>query len=342
MTGVIRNGVPLPDDVPVLAERFQQSGYQTACIQSNWTLKSSLCGLDRGFDVYDDAFALKRGWFGLDAERRADEVTRLACERIESLDPARPFFLWVHYMDPHAPYRFHGAFSPVRPPLRGLNPTEQMRLRYDTEVAYTDHHLRALLDALPEDNTYIVFVADHGESLNEHRYVGHTRRVYQTMMRIPLILHGPGIAPGRSAVPARGIDLAPILLGLAGLPPTEGMAGLDLLQQEVPVNRVRVVETYGGPVPETGARAVLTERPPRYQGVLAGGWKLISGKGRDELYHVALDPWERDDRASDAPECIPALRAYIRQWESAVPRNTASGAALSEEDRDALKAAGYL
>ena len=150
---------------------------------------------------------------------------------------------------------------------------EQVRARYDSEVAYTDFHVQRLLDALPEE-TIIVFVADHGESLLEHGYVGHTRRIHQTTLHVPLLVHGPGITPGRTQAPARGIDIAPTLLGLAGLPPTQGMQGCDLLHAPPSSGRLRIVETYGGDIPETPEeRAALASRPPMLMGALHEGWK---------------------------------------------------------------------
>lgn len=105
-TGATRNGIPTPQNVPTVAQRFREAGYQTLCVQSNWPLKAHLSGLDQGFDVYDDDFHTRR-WGILKTERRADEVTRLAKDLLARRDPAKPFFMWVHYSDPHAPYLFH-------------------------------------------------------------------------------------------------------------------------------------------------------------------------------------------------------------------------------------------
>lgn len=341
-TGAIRNGLPLPDGFPTAIEQLKAAGYYTFCVQSNWTLKKPLSGLARGFDVYDDHFHKKR-WGFIKPERYADEVTDVALELLKACDPSRPFFCWIHYSDPHLPYRFHRQFHPMRKPLRAMDKVERARAEYDSEVAFTDHHLGRLLEALPKENTYVVFTADHGESLYEHNYLGHGRRIYQDGLRIPLIISGPGVSAGRTNAPARGMDLAPTLLGLAGLPTAEGMLGIDLLKGQTPAERVRVVETYGGAVPRMpGARALMASRPPMRQGVLLGEWKLILAGKRPELYHLRTDPGEITNVAEKEPGRVAALGKLIQQFDATFPRRVAKEAELGPEDIQALRSLGYL
>jgi arylsulfatase A-like enzyme len=162
-------------------------------------------------------------------------------------------------------------------------------------------------------------------------------------MRIPLLVSGPGVAPGRSGVPARGLDIAPTLLGLAGIARHGGMDGLDLLNDPVPAGRVRVVETYGGAVPNIpGVREMMEDQPPMRQGVYAGGWKLIADGDTPELYHLPDDPMEERDRAGEHPEKVVELRALLDDWNETTPRINTEPHELSEEDIRALEAGGYL
>ena len=297
-TGAIRNGLRLPDEIPTAAQAFQAAGYYTIGVQSNWTLKAGLSGLDRGFDIYDDDFHKKR-WGFIKSERGADEVRRIALELLEKRDSEKPLFAWFHFSDPHAPYKLHRKFDVAKASKRDGKPGGRMRRKYDSEIAFMDARIKEVMDALPQKNTYVVFVGDHGESLREHDYVGHGRRIYQTGMHVPLSIGGPSIAPGRSPVPARGTDLAPTLLGLAGLPVAPGMIGLDLLRETIPASRIRVVETYGGAVPKVpGAKAVMASRPPQRQGALAEGWKLILNGSRTELFYLPNDPMEEQEISS--------------------------------------------
>ncbi len=310
-------------------------------MQSNWTLKAPLCGLARGFDTYEDSFHKKR-WGFLKSERYADEVAKIAVEFLTKRDPDKPFFAWIHFSDPHAPYKFHKKFNPGDRDLRKLSDDEDTRARYDSEVAYADHNIQKVLDAIPE-NTYVLFVADHGESLHEHDYLGHGRRIYQTGLHIPLMVRGPGIAPGRTVAPARGVDIAPTILGLAGLSRPDGMLGLDLLNDPVPDDRVRVVETYGGAVPKIpGAKALMASRPPMRQGVISGNWKLIIGGPETELFNLADDPEELNNVAGQAEDRQKNLAAFISTWDTATSKEDTEAADLSNEDIEALKSLGYV
>lgn len=340
-TGTTRNGLSMPKTVPLVAEQFRAAGYQTLCVQSNWTLKAHLSRLDRGFDVYEDRFHNKR-WGVIKPERFAGEVTDVALKLLSERDRTRPLFMWIHYSDPHAPYRFHREHNPAGRQFWGLSRKEKARAKYDSEVAYCDFHIGRLLDALPE-NCCLLFVADHGESLHEHGYLGHGRRLYQHEMHIPLMVRSPGLAPGRTTAPVRGIDVGPTLLGLAGLPAPESMLGLDILHAEVPDTRVRVFETYGGAVPKLpGARALMAGQPPLMQGVIAGEWKLIFESGRTHLYCLPKDPGEEDDVYSGNTALAEKLRGWITAWDAKTDRKREVDNPLSEEDLEALEGLGYL
>jgi membrane-anchored protein YejM (alkaline phosphatase superfamily) len=189
--GVVQNGVPLGTDPPTMAEVLRSRGFRTGAVVAAFPVSSKL-GFARGFEFFDDDFAaadaLSRlttlrltGSLGIiDAKARlqrpADEVTPPAIRWLKD-DRNRPFFLWVHYFDPHTPYE---------PPYAYWNSTDaenpQVRL-YDGEIAFMDAHVGQLLAALDDlglrENTVVVAVADHGESLGEHDYYyDHGRYVY--------------------------------------------------------------------------------------------------------------------------------------------------------------------
>jgi len=347
-TGTTRNGLRMPDSVPLVPERFKAAGYQTLCVQSNWTLKGRLSGLDRGFDVYEDDFHQKR-WGFMKAERLAEDVTDIALKLLAERDPARPLFAWIHYSDPHSPYRFNKDHNPLGKRPFWLDGTQKVRVKYASEVAYADYHIGRLLDALPQKNTAILFVADHGESLYEHDYLGHGRRIYHDNLHVPLMIRAAGVQPGRTSVPARVLDVGPTLLGLAGLPPLPGTRGANVLDAEMGVSndlvpsRVRVVETYGGAVPKIpGAKAVMAGRAPIRQGVVVQGWKLILGGSGPELFSLPQDPYELDNLASDMPGKVAELARIIDAWDKRYGHAQGSEAALSKDDIKALESLGYL
>ncbi|MDX9975592.1 MAG: sulfatase-like hydrolase/transferase, partial [FCB group bacterium] len=214
--------------------------------------------------------------------------------------------------------------------------------RYDSEVAYADHYIGKLLDALPKENAFVIFCADHGESLYEHDYVGHGRRIYQTCMHVPLILRGPSITPGRDSTPARLLDVMPTLLAATGLPAVTGMFGRNLLApQSTP--QPRFIETYGGAVPHLpGAKAIMADRPPMRQGVVLDGWKLILNGRHAELYRLPDDPMEKKDLAEQNPGKVEELTKLVNEFDSRIGKNSAEQAPLTPDDIEALKSLGYV
>jgi arylsulfatase A-like enzyme len=340
-TGTLRNGLAMPQDVPLLAEQFQKAGYQTHCVQSNWTLKDDLFAIARGFDTYDDDFHHKR-WGFIKPERRAEEVAKRSLKALAHRDPDRPLFMWIHFSDPHAPYRFHRKFAPSGKPRMGETPQETTVSRYDSEVAYADHHLGRVLKEIDRD-AVVMLVSDHGESLYEHGYLGHGRRIYQPGLHIAFIIRAPNIEPGRSAAPVRGVDVAPTLLGLAGLNPMPQMEGLDLLNGSVASDRERVVETYGGAVPDVPVLSdLMASRPAMRQGVLLKGWKLILNEDKPELFYLPDDPKELVDRADAEPVRVQELTALIEAWDARIAAGTSLESDLRREDMEALRSLGYV
>ncbi len=342
VTGTIRNAVPLAEGIPTTVARFREAGYQTGAVVSNWNLKRDLSNLAGGFETYDDDFG--RNFLGMARkERDAEEISDAAIAWMAERDSTRPLFYWVHYIDPHGPYEFRGRFNPRKIPLNNLSDDDALDARYDSEVAYADHHIGRLLEVVPRENTYIVFTADHGESLMEHDYLGHTREIYQTTMRVPLLISGPRIEPGKTPAPARGVDIGPTLLALADLPPLPSMSGVDVLTQPPDAARTRVFETYDGDIPRgEDARAELADRAPSRQGVVKGNWKLILREGKRLLFDLKNDPEERENVIDANQEIAAELAAEIERWNEMTPRNAAKSAELSETDREALEALGYI
>lgn len=237
----------LPDDVALVPDRLR-GRYQTAAVVSNMVLTDEAIGMGGRFEHYDDYVATResqRQVFERDARRTTDAALGwVATQR----DPARPLFLWVHYIDPHGPYdppEGLDAFPPADPrriPIErvprytraeGVDDGNEYVRRYDAEIAYCDREVGRLLDGLDEhlglDDALVVLTADHGESMMEHeRWFTHGYHVYDEIARVPLLVRGPGVPAGRHAQLASGLDVAPTLLAFAGLERPATMTGLDL------------------------------------------------------------------------------------------------------------------
>jgi arylsulfatase A-like enzyme/Flp pilus assembly protein TadD len=216
--GVRDNGTfVLPERISTVAERLAARGYDTAAVVSAVVLARRQ-GLAQGFRIYDDDLGAGYAQGTMVSERPAEQTTAAASAALAGLK--RPFFLWVHYFDPHEEYR---------PPTRFADAAKGPHRLYDGEIAYMDEQIGVLLRKLPPA-TDVVAVGDHGEMLGEHGELTHGLLLYQAVRRVPLILAGPGIPAGavRRAL-VRTVDVTPTLLALAGLPPPADLDGRSLL-----------------------------------------------------------------------------------------------------------------
>src|SRR5690348_13603726 len=226
--GVRRNGVAPPDDraLVTLPQILRGHGYQTGAFISSWPLLGRLTHLDRYFRTYDES--LTRSYQIFNSSRYAEDVTPPALKWLHKhANKKKPFFLWVHYFDPHEPYVFRADFEAPKvdkghpdEPLQDSEMRERVR-SYDSEIYYTDHNVGKLLQALDDmhikDSTMVVLVADHGESLGQHGYVGHGRYVYEGIIHIPFIIRYPGHVRAGQVIdtPVSIIDVTPTIVDLS-------------------------------------------------------------------------------------------------------------------------------
>ncbi|NWG12768.1 MAG: sulfatase-like hydrolase/transferase [Acidobacteria bacterium] len=205
-------GDTLSEERATLATMLRSAGYSTGAVVASAVLEARW-GINQGFDFYSDSFPspTTQNWQPI-AERRGDEVVRESLLWLERNSRA-PFFLWVHLYDPHDPY------TPPSPYDR-----QYATRPYDGEVAYSDENLGRIIDALKArglyDNSLIILLSDHGESLGEHGEKTHGFFVYDSTLRIPMIFKLPGTAGPRArriAGPVRIIDVIPTALSILGL-----------------------------------------------------------------------------------------------------------------------------
>ncbi|HNX98319.1 MAG TPA: sulfatase, partial [Candidatus Aminicenantes bacterium] len=207
-----------------LAEILKNAGYSTQAMVAAFVLERKF-GLAQGFDGYDDTLDKERQDTTYRSEITADRVHE-KFTRWLSVSPASPFFCWVHFYDPHAPYE----------------PPKHLRERfcdapYRGEIAFVDETIGRMLQELDRrglmDNTLVVAVGDHGEGFGEHAESGHGLFCYEETLRVPLILHYPKRFPGGRVVPGPVglIDVLPTLLELLHLPPSTGVQGRSFARQ---------------------------------------------------------------------------------------------------------------
>jgi arylsulfatase A-like enzyme len=353
--GATRNGLRLRPDAPSLPRLLARRGYRTAAFVGNWTLRNEISGLGDHFQEYGEILTRKR-WLGLfKGEATAEDLTGAAVDWLADHQEHHhgPFLLWVHYVEPHAPYRLQEEVAPRLQVHTGGEVSRQDR--YDTEVAFADLWAGRLLAAIERDpdlaaNTLIVFAADHGESLGEHGYWGHGRNLYEPTLRIPLGIAWPGrLRAGTIDAPAVNLDVAPTVLGLLGLPAPETFRGFDwsgvlLRGAEPPRDRVLWFQAHKGAVLSAREAASARRNGLLEVGVLSGGRKEVFGMAdrRHWLFDLARDP--REDRSlalAGAP-----LSPDLRGWMDAVHRGLAASdrllsARIDAESAARLRSLGY-
>ncbi len=318
-------GFTLKPDLPTLAEILKSAGYQTAAFVASSILNSQT-GLGRGFDRYSDLSA------GEDVERRADQVMTDALQWIAGAGPQK-FFVWIHLFDPHAPYA----------------PPEPFRSRYraspyDGEIAFVDSVVgsltRALVDAGRYDGALIAVTGDHGESLGEHGEKTHGLFLYDSTLRVPLILKAPQSQwKGRVVSDqVRSIDIAPTILQLLALPQAPRMQGNGLLSMVAGKwNRPPLVaysETYY-PYYHFQWSPLVAVRTEQYKYIVAP---------RRELYDSRNDPQETRNIATGNSSIATQMEETAQRY-ATFGADTGSIPAMEKLDRatlERLRSLGYL
>lgn len=358
--------LPLP--ARTLAEVLKDRGYHTAAFIGSFSL-DSVYGLDQGFDLYDDDsmtrplamaaatpapvavgatpdlstwdhardFLTRRAY--TDAERPAEQVTRSV---LSWLDRRRgdPFFLWVHYFDPHTPHRAPKAFLDAatagRRSLGGPNQSAgQARfcLGYDAELLYTDADLGKLLDGVRArgllDRSLLVVHGDHGEEIgNRHGYAGHGLNLFDDTMRVPLLVRGLGWPAGRRIrQPVRLLDVAPTILDslrVAVDPEFRGRSLLPLLEGRSREAEPAYIETHFALQFPRASKATRDAPAAVWKrGLRSGRFKLVltyAGTPYDAAPRPSLPPGGDDDN----PGVPVGTELYDLQEDPGEQRNVAA------------------
>jgi len=280
----------------MVAERLRAGGYDTAgfmCCEGFWGEKART-GLSRGLEYLE----IERSGAKL-AER-----ARTWIEKREQLPGRKPLFVWMHVLEPH---NWAGG---------GSEPAElEMRRRmYDRSLFASDKMLAEIVAAFsgrtPEQAPIVVVTADHGEALGDHNEPNHSTDLYNSQIRVPFVVVGPGIRAGHLIESVSLIDLTPTLVELAGFAPpvTDGRSLAPLLTSKRDADD-RLGVAYA---------AMIKDRsnPGGVRALVVGAFKLISEDGKLELYDIKKDPNELDDLASRLPAKVEEMRRLLEEREN--------------------------
>lgn len=329
-------GTALGPEPKTLPGELQKIGYRTGAFVASRVLDRRF-GLDRGFDHYDDRMAAERlGEYGY-PERDAAAVTDSALAWVKGLEGKAPLFLWVHYYDPHAPYRAPGSRGSPHP-----------KLAYGEEVRFMDQQIGRLLEgleAIAQRREWLVAaVADHGESLGEHGERAHGIFLYRSVLEVPLLLAGPGVPKGKTVqetVASR--RLAATLLRLAQRPQAEEAQEKHLEDGG-----------FGPPLPGFPGVPAPSPRPVYSETFLpstAYGWSPLQAISdqrwrfivapRPELYDYLADPGETANRINDQRREARRLQKDLKQLEDSFEATRAETPEVDAELAASLRSLGY-
>lgn len=362
----------MADDVPMLQEALKDAGYTTAAFVSGYTLKDEICGLARGFDVYDDMFSGK--------ERLGKQTTDRAVAWLQE-NAEQKFFLFFHLFDPHGPYdppaqrpaRFEPR-GPAREVAADRIPRYQrlpvgtadggywtdLRLyeaKYDEEIAYADRQVATLLAELDRldlgTNTMVVLTSDHGEALDERSHLlDHGGGVGDEEINVPLILRLPDgrFAGQRFTGQVQSIDIAPTLAALAGIDMGPQVQGLDLVPH--------LEAGKGDPHPDAFIETRLIPnrwrdrgyrlKPPETLKVVRRPDEKIvvfPGAPRNyiEVYDLLNDPGEQHNISADDPDRTSDLLSSLEAFLALPPRfNQIANPDSNPETREIFRTLGYV
>ncbi|MBN2384358.1 sulfatase-like hydrolase/transferase [bacterium] len=318
-------GYTLAPEYETLATRFRQAGFRTAAFIGGYPLLARF-GLDRGFDTYDDHLTRSDGTNTLMLERPAFELVGAAQAWLERNPGPQPWFIWLHFYDPHTPYDPPGTFAAM------------FEHKYDGEIAYTDAALTKLFRYVrkyfpSESRPRLIVTADHGEALGDHREQTHGLLLYQATLSIPLIINWEGTCPPALIMNTQNALTIYQVHDLI----------FETRKDKAELAEYPLTEGHGDPpFYFESCHAFEKYRWSPISGIRQGQWKLHAGP-RIELYDLEHDPQEQHDLAvvnHDQVAVMTGLHASLSGTSATLQQKT-----IIESDQEvlsALEALGYI
>lgn len=343
----------LGDEQTTLAELLEGEGYHCYGFITNPNVTDRF-GFAQGFEHYQPI-----------GSGSVKDVNNAALAILQQR-PERPFFLYLHYMEPHSPYTAPIAYerlfvdSGYRGPITGehaqldeivagklsigASDVAELRGLYDQEIKFFDDEIGRFIQDLKDrglyENTMIVFVADHGEEFLEHGSVLHGYTLYEDQLRVPLFIHDPReVKPRRVAAVTRHVDLLPTLLDMMDVDYLGDLQGQSL----TPLMRGTPTEDWE--VPVYADASLMAVKTVRKRSLMIEGWKIIETEIPSpavELYHIAEDPGERHELSAARPEKLTLLLEQMRRLEEQMPLARSRTVKLREQEIEALRSLGYV
>jgi len=324
----------IPDEVVTLPEVMRRAGYRTFGVADNLNICAAE-GFDQGFGAFRSYNDLGAAAVNAQVEEWKGEI----------LAPGSPYFLYVHYMDPHKPY------LPMQPWASRLGETGTPEVSaYDSEIRHVDEHLRDLFDSLGwDENTIVVVTSDHGEEFGDHGDFGHGHNLHNETVQVPLLVYPAsafGRESGRVGEPVSLVDLLPTLREVVGAPAVEHEEGRSLRgilrngsdsirdrgELFAHLQRTRLEYRDGG---ERIVRAVISG---------ADKYVVTQPEAREELYDLVDDPGETANLLATRPGRGAELAATLEEFERGCHRlpGVTRTIEMDEQQLEKLRSLGYV
>jgi arylsulfatase A-like enzyme len=331
----------LDEKAPWLPSILEQNSYVTGAVSTLCHMKNYFA---KGFNHYMNPIAGRRG---LTQTVTADQINSFAIPWVKQHSD-EDFFLFVHYWDPHTPYKppeeyrrvfydgdekdprndsLAGARKGIAWPFterlinrmeEGITDMEYIRAQYDGEIRYVDDRLSRFLGAIEEegilDDTFLIVTSDHGESLGEHSIYFDHASVYEDTVRVPLIVRWAGSRAKTVDSIVQHVDFAPTFLELAGIekpPEMQGKSLLPVLRGETETHREVAYVNQGL---WQAKRALVTESWKYTRCIDEGFWPCP----KEELYDLSRDPGEAKELSTECPDVLDSLAIGLRRWEEGI------------------------
>lgn len=354
--GCYREGFKMNSSLPTLAQILKKYKYSTAAIIDSIP---RIPGLEKGFDS-----------FAHYTVNKADEITNSAIALLKK-NRRRKFFLWIHYFDPHGPYRppspynrmfignpkvlqrhvpicakMHSCYKsiPLSVAENNITDVDYYISQYDGEIRFTDKQIGVLLEEVKKLNldrkSIVVLTADHGELLGEHGfYFGHSQ-LYEQTLKVPLLVKCEKIIPASKIIKeqVRSIDIVPTILALLHIPKDTHMQGENLLPL-----------VFGAPnnaLYYAFSEMARSKESELHECVRTPEWKLVYQKYGDDgwykLYNLDRDPEEANNLINAERDKFESLKKKLEAWRRETPISSPEPFPLTEADKNTLRTLGYL
>lgn len=296
----------LPKEQVTLGEYMKRAGYATMAVTDNINIGTDM-GFDRGFDHFANY-----------EYEGAPKVNKTAKKFLDSHGKSKPYFMYLHYMDPHSPYRTRDPWYSSCAKKRGDTKKARTKCAYESEILYTDTHIAELFSRYKWfENSIVIITSDHGEEFWDHGRTGHGKTLYTEMLHVPFLVYHPNRPPRRVQYHMQPLDILPTLARMMGQekdPKWEGRSVRRMMKGETPSKTRRLIFSE--------RLRHINKADPAKRSIIDGPWHYIETTDttagdkliKAELYNIDIDYAERKDLSRRSKHMLDELTRNLAEF----------------------------